>query len=271
MQETVIRSKPKYKLLGLDEIWGYRYLLFQLSFRDFKVRFAQTLLGLGWVVIQPLFTMAIFTFIFDYYLGIEAPEGIPYPIFAFSGIMAWQYFSFVVTHSSQSLISAQSIIKKVFFPRILIPVSKSLVGLFDLIAAILVFFILALTYQTALSWNIVLLPLFFILIIVSSLSVGIWLAALSVRYRDIQRITPFIIQLGLYITPVAYPSPPLGDFKIIYYLNPMAGIIEGIRWCLFDTPFPGLSLTVSITITFIILVSGLFYFKKTENKMADLL
>jgi len=246
-----------------------------LAYRDLRVRYAQTFLGLLWAFIQPLSTLLIISVVFGRFVKVDT-GGIPYPVFAIIGVSLWTYFSFVLTQSGGSVIGAQEMVKKIYFPRLVIPLSKAVVGFVDFGVAILLLIGLFFYYGIIPSSNIVFLPIFLILTLISSLAVGIWLSALTIRYRDFQYIIPFFVQFGLYITPVAYPTdvvvnnlPSWASF--LFYLNPMAGIIEGFRWCLLGGVAPNGYFWVSISIVFILFISGIYYFRKIERVMADII
>jgi len=261
--------------LNLKELFRYKDLFWVLAYRDLRVRYAQTFLGLLWAFIQPLSTLLIISVVFGRFVKVDT-GGIPYPVFAIIGVSLWTYFSFVLTQSGGSVIGAQEMVKKIYFPRLVIPLSKAVVGFVDFGVAILLLIGLFFYYGIIPSSNIVFLPIFLILTLISSLAVGIWLSALTIRYRDFQYIIPFFVQFGLYITPVAYPTdvvvnnlPSWASF--LFYLNPMAGIIEGFRWCLLGGVAPNGYFWVSISIVFILFISGIYYFRKIERVMADII
>ncbi len=268
----IIISPQGARGLGLKELFRYKDLFLLLAYRDFRVRYAQTILGLLWAVLRPITTVAILTVVFDVLLKIETPNNIPYPVFALCGYVAWTYFSYVMEQAGSSIIGSQSMVQKVYFPKLVIPLSKALVGLVDFMVSFLLLIILMIVYGTAPTITIFWLPVFVIMIIIASLSVGIWLSALTIKFRDFQHIVPFMVQIGLYVTPVAYSSTALTEnFRFLYYLNPMAGIIEGFRWCMLGQPFPGNYLFISLAISVLLLLSGFMYFKKIEATMADVI
>lgn len=261
--------------LNVKELFKYRDLFWVLAYRDLRVRYAQTFLGLLWALIQPLSTLLIVSIVFGRFVKVDT-GGIPYPVFAVTGIALWTYFSFVLSQAGNSVIGAQEMVKKIYFPRLVIPLSKAIVGLVDFMVALILLIILFIYYGIVPSPNIVFLPIFLILTLISSLAVGIWLSALTIRYRDFQYIVPFFVQFGLYITPIAYPTevvvnnlPSWATF--LFYLNPMAGIVEGFRWCLLGGIAPNAYFWVSIIFVFILFITGLYYFKKTERVMADII
>lgn len=275
MTVTIIDSTQKRVSLNFKELYQYRDLFLTLTYRDLRVRYAQTALGLLWALLQPLATLLIFTLIFG--KGIEVDtNGIPYPLFALCGMSVWTYFSFVMSNSGNSIIAAQDMIKKIYFPRLIIPLSKAVVGLVDyfIVTTFLIFFFLY--YEITPSVNVVFFPVFVLLTVISSLSVGIWLSALTVRFRDFQHLVPFMVQFGLYATPVAFPSSLIIErmpnwIGMAYYLNPVAGIVEGIRWSLLGGTTLHSYSYISLGIVLLLFVSGLYYFRKVEKTMADII
>ena len=258
----------------LRELVGYRDLFIVLAHRDFKVRYAQTFLGFSWAIIQPLVTLLIFVVVFEKTLDINT-EAIPYPLFAMSSMAAWTYFSFVLNNSGSSIVNSQEMVKKIYFPRLIIPLSKGVVGLVDLMIGLLLVAFLFLYYRYPISDHIFFLPVAILLGLTASLGTGIWFSALSIRYRDVQHLIPFIVQLGLYVTPIAYPSHLVtsrldGFYSLVYYVNPMAGVVDAFRWSIL-----GMELSQYAYISFIVaislFVSGIFYFKRVERVMADIL
>ncbi len=274
MPTTIIDSNKKGISLNFKELYLYRDLFLTLTYRDLRVRYAQTVLGLLWGILQPLATLLIFSLIFG--KGIEVDTGgTPYPLFALCGMSAWTYFSFVMSNSGNSIIAAQGMIKKIYFPRLIIPLSKAVVGLVDYIVVLIFLIFFFLYYQITPSANVVFFPAFILLTIISSLSVGIWLSALTVRYRDFQHLVPFMVQFGLYATPVAFPSSLVIErlpnwLGMAYYLNPVAGIVEGIRWTLLGGEALHPYSYISFCIVLLLFISGLFYFRKVEKTMADI-
>ncbi|ACF14969.1 ABC-2 type transporter [Chloroherpeton thalassium ATCC 35110] len=274
MNQIVIDSNKRALFLNIKEILDYKELLFMLAYRDLKVRYAQTFLGLLWAAIQPVSTLVIFTIVFSKAARVDTGT-VPYPIFALAGMSAWGYFSFVLSQAGNSLISSQHMVKKIYFPRLIIPISKALVGFVDFFVALIFLVILMLIYQYPPSLNIVWLPVFFIITVISGLAVGIWMSALTIRYRDFQHILPFLVQFGLYATPIAYPANlltgKLPNWALsFYYLNPMAGVVEGFRWSLIGGDALNTWSYLSFLIVFFLFVSGLYYFKSVEKVMADI-
>jgi lipopolysaccharide transport system permease protein len=269
---TVIEAGRPRLSLHLKELFHFRDLLWMLAYRDFKIRYAQTALGILWAVIQPLLTLTIFILVFNKAAKIDSGN-IPYPVFAMTGMWAWSYFSYVITQAGQSIINAQSLVTKVYFPRLIIPISKSLVGFIDFIISFALLVILMLVYHVVPSVHIIALPVAILAVILLSLALGIWLSALTIRFRDFQYVIPFMVQIGLYLTPVAYPSSLIPDqYKSLYYLNPMAGVIDGFRWSLLNTPLPETRyLIYSACIIVLLFISAIFYFKKVESTIADII
>jgi lipopolysaccharide transport system permease protein len=267
---TRVRPTSGWAALRLRELWEYRELLYFLTWRDVKVRYKQTALGAAWAVIQPFFTMVVFSVFFGRLAGIPS-EGLPYPVFAFSALVPWTYFSTAVTQASNSLVAHEGMLKKVFFPRLLVPMSAVAGGLVDFAIAFVVLIGIMAYYgiaPTAAAWTV---PLFVLLATATALSVGLWLSALNVRYRDVRHTLPFITQFWLFATPIIYPTSMVPErWRLLYSLNPMAGVVEGFRWALLDAaPPPGPMLAVSVASIAALLVSGLYFFRRMETTFAD--
>ena len=251
--------------LNIKELYEYRDLFLILAWRDIRVRYAQTFLGLFWAFLQPAATLLIFILIFGKAIKVDTGD-VPYPLFALCGMAAWAYFSYVLSQSGQSIIGAQEMVKKIYFPRLVIPLSKAVTGFVDFFIALIFMMVLMLVYRYPPSTNLMYFPLFFIIGILAALGVGIWLSALTVRYRDFQHVVPFLVQFGLYATPVGYPASLIPQkYQLIYYLNPMAGVVEGFRWSILGTNPPGQYSLVSYTLILVLFISGLFYFRKVEK------
>jgi lipopolysaccharide transport system permease protein len=268
----MIRIEPTSKWfdLRLEELWKYRELVYFLGWRDIKVRYKQTLLGASWAIIQPVFTMLVFSLFFGK-LARMPSDGIPYPIFTYVALVPWTFFANVLSQSSNSVVSSSNLIKKIYFPRLIIPVSTIFAGLVDFIFAFLVLVLMMLYFEVAPTFNIVFLPLLLLLGLVTALGVGLWLAAINVKYRDVRHAVPFIVQFWLFCTPVAYPSSLLSEpWRTMYAINPMVGVIEGFRWALLGgkTAF-GYMVMVSSCVAIVFLVSGAFYFRRVEKSFSD--
>lgn len=276
MQSTiqVIRIEPSkgWVALQLQELWAYRELLYFLIWRDVKVRYKQTALGAAWAIIQPIFTMIVFSIFFGR-LGKIPSDGIPYPLFTLAALVPWTFFSQGLSQASNSLVGSSNLIKKVYFPRLSIPIASVSSGLIDLSIAFLVLLGMMTYYGVFPTVHVVWLPLLLILTLVTSLGVSLWLSALNVKFRDVRHVLPFLTQLWLFATPIAYPSSLLSEpWRTLYSLNPMVGVIEGFRWALLgaDTA-PGPMVIVSALAALAILVSGTFYFRRLERTFADLI
>ncbi len=268
----VIRIAPTkgWVSLKLRELWEYRELLYFLIWRDVKVRYKQTILGVGWAIIQPFFTMVVFNIFFGK-LAKMPSDGIPYPIFTYAGLVPWTFFANGLSKGSNSLVSSANLIKKVYFPRLIIPVSSVLSGIIDFLFAFIILVGMMFYFGISLSVNIIWLPLLLTLSFFASLSVSFWFSALNVQFRDVQYITPFITQIWLFATPIAYPSSLLSEpWRTLYGLNPMVGVVEGFRWALLNTnSAPGPIIIVSSLITVTLLIGGALYFRKMEKDFAD--
>ncbi|MBN1954935.1 MAG: ABC transporter permease [Anaerolineae bacterium] len=267
---TIIKPSRGWISLRLGELWEYRDLLYFFTWRDVKVRYKQTVLGAAWAIIQPFFTMVVFSIFFGQLAGISS-DGVPYPVFAYAALVPWTYFANALTQAGNSLVQHERIITKVYFPRLLLPISSVIGGLIDFAIAFVVLLGMMLVYgilPTAAVWT---LPLFFLLAVLTALGVGLWLAALNVEYRDVRYAIPFLIQFWMFATPIAYPSSLVPErWRALYGLNPMAGVIEGFRWALLgQTDPPGPLLAVSAAMVVVLLLSGLFYFRRMEKTFAD--
>jgi lipopolysaccharide transport system permease protein len=235
------------------------------------VRYKQSLLGVAWVVIQPLTAMVVFTVVFGRFAKLPS-DGVPYAVFTYSALLPWQLFSAAVTRSANSLLSSSSLLTKVYFPRLVLPVAATFANVVDFGVSLVVFFGLLAIFRVWPGLPLLALPLFILLTIATALAFGIWLAALNVRYRDIAYVLPFLIQLSLYLSPVAYSAQlvPSGPWRVAYAFNPLAGIIQGFRWSLIGGPAPDYMLAVSVTVVLILLVSGIYYFRRAEKTFADI-
>jgi lipopolysaccharide transport system permease protein len=264
----VIEPTPGWARLDLARLWRYRELLYFLAWRDIKVRYKQTVLGVAWAVLQPVLTMAIFWAVFGRAVGVKS-DGLPYPLFAFTALVPWTLFSYAMTQSSNSLVNSSHLISKVSFPRLAIPVAACIAGLLDFAISFGVLLLLLLGEVPG--PQIVVLPLLVLLTMAAALAVGIWLSALMVRYRDVRYTIPFLAQIWLYATPVAYPSSIIhGKLRVVLDLNPMTGVIDGFRWSLLHTESPDFtSMLLSSVVTILALVAGLFYFRRMEQTFAD--
>ena len=268
--ELVIRPSQGWVPLNLTDIWRYRELVFFLTWRDISVRYKQTVLGAAWAIIQPFFTMIVFTVFFHNFGNIPS-DGLPYPVFAYCALLPWQLFAYSLGESGNSLVANQNLITKVYFPRFIIPLSSTLSGLMDFVIAFVVLLGMMAFYgirPTSAVWT---LPLFILLAIVTALGAGLWLSALNVEYRDVRYAIPFLTQFWLFLTPIAYPSSIVPtQWRALYGINPMVGVVEGFRWALLGSGnAPGLMVVVSVLAALALLVSGMFYFRRMERTFAD--
>jgi len=269
----VLRIQPSrgWVSLKLKELWEYRELVYFLIWRDVKVRYKQTALGAAWAIVQPLFTMLVFSLFFGR-LAKMPSDGIPYPIFAYAALVPWTLFAQGLHQSSDSLVSSANLLRKVYFPRLAIPVATIVAGMVDCSIASVMLFGLMFYFGVALTAHVLWLPLFVLLTLSTSLGVGLWLSALNVRFRDVRYVVPFLIQFWMFATPIAYPSSLLSEpWRTIYGLNPMAGVVEGFRWALLGTKTaPGPILFVSAAVSLLLLIGGAFFFRRVEKTFADL-
>jgi lipopolysaccharide transport system permease protein len=269
---TRIRPSRGWVALNLRELWEYRELLWFLVWRDVKVRYKQTVLGAGWAILQPVATMVVFSLFFGRLAGVPS-DGLPYPIFSFAGLVPWTFFSQGLSQSANSLVGSHNLITKVYFPRLAIPISTVLAGLVDFALAFLVLLIMMLAYGIVPGPEVLALAPLLLLALVTALGAGLWLSALNVQFRDVRYIVPFLTQLWLFLTPIAYPSSLLGEpWRTVYGLNPMAGVVEGFRWALLGTGEPpGAMLAASVLAALVLLASGALYFRRTERTFADVI
>ena len=270
----VIEPSRGWVPLQLGEVWNYRELLFFLAWRDIKVRYTQTVLGAAWALIQPFFTMIVFTLFFGKLAGIEnMTGGTPYPLFSYAALVPWQFFAYGLAQSADSVVGSSNLIRKVYFPRLIIPLSSVVAGFVDFLIAFVLLLVMMGYYHVYPTMNVVWLPAFMLLAVVTSLGVGLWMSALNVKYRDVRYTIGFLTQFWMFATPIAYPSSKIHDatLKTLYGLNPMAGVVEGFRWALLgQTEAPGPMLWVSALAALFIFVTGAFYFKRLERTFADL-
>jgi lipopolysaccharide transport system permease protein len=268
--ETEIRPAAGRVGFGLAELWRYRELLYFLVWRDVKVRYKQTVLGASWAILQPLVTMIVFSVVFGRLVQVPS-DGLPYPVFAFAALVPWTFFSVGLALAANSLVNSQNLLKKVYFPRLVIPIAAVLAGLVDFALAFIVFIGLMLVFGIWLSpLAIAVIPLVG-LALITCLGVGLWLSALNVRYRDIRHIVPFLVQVWLFATPIAYPASLIDEpWRTVYAVNPMVGVVEGFRWALLGTETaPGPLIAVSTVVAILVLVTGARYFRRSEGTFAD--
>lgn len=269
---TYLRPPQGWTSFNLRDLWQYRELIYFLTWRDLKVRYKQTLLGASWAILKPFLTMVVFSIFFGRLAQVPS-DGLPYPIFAYTALLPWELFNNALQVASRSLVGNAHMITKVYFPRIILPLSAIMSGIVDFGIAFIILIGMMVYYGFSLTPAVWTLPLFLLLALVTALGVGLWLSALNVLYRDIGYITPFLTQFWLFITPIAYPASLVPEkWRMLYALNPMTGVVEGFRWALLGTQqsAPGGMLAVSTGISILLLVSGLFYFRRMERYFADI-
>jgi lipopolysaccharide transport system permease protein len=268
----VVTISPSKGWLGIDlrELWHYRELIYFLTWRDIKVRYKQATLGVAWAILQPVVTTAITSIVFGYLLKVDTGN-LPYPVFTLAALLPWHLFQLSLQKSSVSLVGNANLLTKIYFPRIIIPLSSVLAVLVDFAISLILLFVVMLIFKLPLTWNILWLIPLTLLAILTALAVGFWLSTLNVQYRDIQQMVPFLLQVWMYATPIVYPITiiPEGTIRYLYSLNPMVGVVQGFRWALFDDSPPDMTLLVSAVAVMILLISGLFFFRRMEKTFAD--
>ena len=270
-QHIVLTPQEGWRGLDLKELWSYRELMWVMGLRDLQIRYKQAALGISWAVIQPFMTMVVFSIFFGKLAKIDS-EGLPYAVFSIIGLLPWNLFAYAMGNCGNSLVNNEGLIKKVYFPRMILPITPLVTGMIDFLIGCGVAAGVMAYYGIAPSRNIWALPLFIVLALITALAVGVWLAAANVRYRDVRHIIPFLTQLWLFASPVVYSANLLSPkMQLIYGLNPMAGVIQGFRWSILGVGQPpGAMLLISTSMTLLLLVSGLFYFRRTEEQFADI-
>ncbi len=258
--------------LQLREIWEYRELLYFLIWRDIKVRYKQTVLGAAWAIIQPVFTMIVFSIFFGRLAGLPS-DGFPYPIFSFTALLPWQLFAFALSESGNSLVANQRLITRIYFPRLIIPAAAVIAGLVDFAIAFVVLLGMLAYYHISITWAILTLPFFILFALATALAVGLWLSVLNVNYRDVRYVIPFLTQFWLFITPIAYSSSLVPEWARPFYgLNPMVGVVEGFRWAMLGKQVGGgYMILVSVAVVIVLLIGGLMYFRRMEKTFADVM
>jgi len=274
MADELIIEAGKSEKHYWKDIWRYRELFYILSWRDIKIRYKQTVIGFAWSILRPLLTMIVFVFAFGKLGGLDKASTIPYPIIVFTGLLPWQFFATALAEASNSLVGNANLVSKVYFPRIIIPASSVITSLVDFMISLGLLVILLLFYQYQPPLQIFLLPFFIILALLASFGVGLYITALNVKYRDFRYIVPFIVQLGIYISPVGFSSLKVMEkfgenARMLYSINPVVGVIDGFRWCITGEPLYIPGLIISIVITGLFLFIGIRYFRKTEKSFAD--
>jgi lipopolysaccharide transport system permease protein len=271
LPKIVIQPSRGWRSLDLKDLWQYRELLYFLAWRDIKVRYKQTVLGGLWAIIQPFLTMVVFSLFFGKLAKIPS-DGVPYPLFAYAALVPWTFFANGLSQSADSLVGSANLIKKVYFPRLIIPISSVLSGLVDFVLAFVVLLGMMLYYGLVPTLNVIWLPLLLVLALVTALGTVFWLSAMNVQFRDVRYTVPFLIQVWLFATPIAYPSSLLGEpWRTLYGLNPMVGVVEGFRWALLGAQTgPGPVILASSLAALTLFVTGAFYFRRMEKTFADI-
>jgi lipopolysaccharide transport system permease protein len=266
-----IAPSSNLMLLRMKELWLFRELLFFLTWRDIKIRYKQTVLGFSWAVLQPFLTMVVFSLFFGRLAGLDS-EGVPYPIFNYAALLPWQFFEQSIHVSSSSLVANANMVTKVYFPRLMIPISGVLSGMVDFAVAFVVLIAMMLFYQIQPTMGVLLLPVFLLLAFITALGVSLWSSALNVKYRDVRYIIPFVTRFWFFATPVVYTSKLLDEpWRTLYGLNPMVGVVEGFRWAMLGTDPPQAMIFLSAVVAITIFVSGLIYFNRMEKTFADVI
>lgn len=272
-EARVIIVKPPKKGSGLNlrELWAYRELIYFMTWRNLKVRYKQTVLGFAWAILRPFLSMVVFSIFFGDFAKVPT-DGIPYPIFSFTGLLLWELLSNAIVHASTSLVQSANMVTKVYFPRIILPMSYVFSGVADFLIAFVVLLGMMLFYHVQVTIFILTVPLFLLLTILTALGVGFWLSALNVLYRDVNYLLPFINQIWMFLSPITYASSLVpSKWQILYALNPMKGIVDGFRWAMLGGKMPGWTFFISAGMALVVLITGTFYFRKMERTFADMI
>lgn len=273
LRETIIGPRTINKQYWKD-LWDYRELFYFLAWRDIKVRYKQTVIGIAWAVIRPFLAMIVFSFIFGNLAGLPSEEGVPYPVMVFAALLPWHFFANSLSASSNSLIGNANLISKVYMPRLILPASSVVVNLVDFIISFGIMAIVMVYYRFVPDWKILVLPLFLLMAFLAAYGFSIWFGALNVRYRDFRYIVPFIVQFGLYISPVGFTSSVIPEkWRLLYSINPMVGVIDGFRWAILggDVSIYWPGFVVSVVLLLVVFITGLLYFRRTEKTFADVI
>ncbi len=268
---TIIKPTSGWVALNLRDLWKYRELIYFLIWRDIKVRYKQAVLGIGWAIIQPILTMVIFSIIFGRFGKLPTDQSLPYPLFTFVALLPWGLFANALQRSGTSLVGSAHLITKIYFPRLIIPISAVVGGIVDFAISFVILLLMMAYYKVYPTWSMLWVIPLTLLTLITALAVGLWLSALNVRYRDVQQMIPFLVQAWMYASPVAYSAKMITErtWQLIYGLNPLTGIIQGFRWALLGGTPPGELMWISSTVMVILFVSGLYYFRRMEKTFAD--
>ncbi|WP_395686611.1 ABC transporter permease [Caenimonas koreensis] len=268
---TVIEPPSGWKMLNWRELWAYRELLWVLTARDVKVRYKQTALGVGWAVLRPFLTMVIFSVVFGQLAKLPS-DGFPYPVFVYAGLLPWTFFAAAIGASGQSVVGSSHLVSKVYFPRLIIPLASVGAGLMDLLISTCIFLAMMAWYSVPLTWNLLAAPLLLFAVVFAALGIGTLLSALTVAYRDFTHVTPFLVQVWMYITPVIFPLSLVPEqWRWVMYANPITGIVEGFRWAFLGKPLDPMGLAISLGASVAVFVVGVAYFQKVERQFADVI
>jgi lipopolysaccharide transport system permease protein len=272
LHRIVIEPPRGWLSLNLAEVWRYRDLLAMLVWRDFSTRYRQSILGAGWAIVRPVLSVLVFTVIFGMVAKLPS-DGIPYPLFSFAAMMPWLYFSTALTNATNSVVLAQNLLTKVYFPRLVLPLASIVCGLGEFAIQFVILIGLMLWYGVVPTWAVLLVPLFIVECMVVSLALGLWLTALNVKYRDIGQVVPFAVQIWMYLTPIVYSSSMVPvRFRALYSLNPLVGVVDGFRWAVLGQSAPDWSmLAISSSVVLVLFLTGLFYFRRVEQDFADII
>ncbi|MBE6371782.1 MAG: ABC transporter permease [Lentisphaerae bacterium] len=269
-EKVLIIEANRTGMLYLRDFWNYRELFFTLAWRDIVVRYKQTIVGILWTILRPLATMVIFTVVFGKIAKLPSDAGVPYVLMVFGGMLPWQFISGTITMGSDTLVGNRGLISKVYFPRIIIPTARTIMSLVELLINAFLFVLLFIWYRYMPNWHVVFLPVFLLMAVLLALGVTYFISSLNVKYRDFQYVVPFIVQLGLYISPIGFSSAVVPEkWRLLYACNPVVGIIDGIRWCLFDSPLMMESVIAAAVISVAFFLLGIWFFRKTESEFAD--
>jgi len=272
MPVTILRPATGWGALNFRDLWLYRELIYFLTWRDLKVRYKQTLLGASWAILKPFLTMVVFSIFFGDLANVPS-DGMPYPIFSFAALVPWELFSNAISVAGRSLVQNRHMITKIYFPRVILPLSAVLAGVVDFLIAFVILIGMLFYYRIPLTIYALTIPLFLLLALITSIGIGLWLSALNVQYRDIGYVTPFLTQFWLFITPIAYGASMVPEkWQFLYSLNPMTGVVEGFRWALLGTSqgAPGTQLAISFGVAILLLLTGFLYFRRMERTFADM-
>ena len=269
-EKVLIIEANRTGMLYLRDFWNYRELFFTLAWRDIVVRYKQTIVGILWTILRPLATMVIFTVVFGKIAKLPSDAGVPYVLMVFGGMLPWQFISGTITMGSDTLVGNRGLISKVYFPRIIIPTARTIMSLVELLINAFLFVLLFIWYRYMPNWHVVFLPVFLLMAVLLALGVTYFISSLNVKYRDFQYVVPFIVQLGLYISPIGFSSAVVPEkWRLLYACNPVVGIVDGIRWCLFDSPLMMESVIAAAVISVAFFLLGIWFFRKTESEFAD--